>query len=120
MSDSIETTVAAHLDAWNAPAGSERDRAVASIYTDDVFVGEPQAALTGHAGVAQAIDGLQTGVPGAALTRTGSIQVVQDLATYTWALGPVGGTAVAAGRDVLVLRGGKISSLYVIIDGPDA
>lgn len=108
--------VDAHLEAWNSPSGPAREQAIAEIYTDDVFVGEPAAALTGHPGVEAAIAALQDQLPNTALSRTGPVQVSQDLVTYTWQLGPADGPAVATGRDVLIIRDDKVSSLYVLID----
>ncbi len=112
----IETLVARHLQAWNAEPGPERDRLVATTYAADVSVGEPGAAYRGHEGMAEAISRLQAQVPGAALTRTGPVQVAQDLVTYSWSLGAPGQPALAAGRDVLLLDDHVVSSLYVVID----
>ncbi|MBN9734983.1 MULTISPECIES: nuclear transport factor 2 family protein [unclassified Pseudonocardia] len=116
MTDPIGTLVDAHLDAWNGPAGPVRDAAVAEIYAPDVLVGEPDAARTGHAGMSEAIDALHAQVPGTAITRSGPVQRAQDLVTYTWVLGAEGRAPVASGRDVLLVRGGRITSLYVLID----
>lgn len=114
----IETVVATHLDVWNAPSGAQRARSIAAVYSPDVFVGEPQSALRGHAGMEQAIAGLQAQLPGTTISRSGPIQTVQDLITYPWTLGPSAGPAVASGRDVLLLRDDVITSLYVLIDAP--
>ena len=112
----IESLVAAHLDAWNAPAGPDRTGAITSVYSSDVFIGEPQGALRGHDGMEQAIDALQAQLPGTALTRSGPIQVAQDLVTYGWTLGSPGGPSLATGRDVLLVRDDEVVSLYVVID----
>lgn len=114
----IESVVEAHLSAWNSPAGEDRTRLISSVYSSDVFIGEPQGALRGHDGMAQAIAGLQTQLPGTSITRSGPIQVAQDLVTYAWTLGPAGGPAVATGRDVLLIRDDEVVSLYVVIDSP--
>lgn len=108
--------VAAHLDAWNAPEGPVRDGAVGAVYTDDVFVGEPDAAHRGHEGMSRAIAALHAQVPGAVISRSGPIGTAQDLVTYAWTLGVDGGPAVASGRDVLLLRDGRVSALYVLLD----
>jgi len=118
MKDSLEGIIAAHLDAWNAPSGPDRDRSVAEVYSPEVFVGEPGAALHGHSGMTKAISGLQAQIPGTTLSRSGPIQSVQDLVTYTWTLGVEGQPAIASGRDVLIVRDSKITSLYVLIDTP--
>jgi hypothetical protein len=118
VADSIETIVAAHLDAWNAPAGSDRDQSIADLYSPDVFVGEPGSAYRGHSGMTEAISALQAQLPDTAITRSGSIQSAQDLVTYSWTLGMEGQAVIASGRDVLIVREGKITSLYVLIDAP--
>jgi hypothetical protein len=118
MAASAEDVVAAHLDAWNAPDTPDRARAIAELYSPDVFIGEPGAAHRGHRGMAQAISALQAQLPRTAITRSGPIQTVQDLVTYTWELGARGGPAVATGRDVLIIREGRITCLYVLLDAP--
>ncbi|MFN3600985.1 MAG: hypothetical protein ACK4UY_06310 [Dietzia sp.] len=114
----LENLVGAHLDTWNSPSGPQRARAIATVYSTDVFVGEPGGALRGHRGVEQAIAGLQAQLPGAAITRTGPIQMSQDLVTYIWSLGRPNGPTLASGRDVLLIRDDLISHLYVVIDAP--
>lgn len=114
----IDAIVTTHLDTWNSPAGPERLRAIASVYSPDVIVGEPQRALTGHEGMEQAIADLQSQLPGTELRRSGPIQVAQDLVTYPWTLGTPDGPAVASGRDVLFLRDQDVAALYVVIDTP--
>jgi hypothetical protein len=113
---SVESIVVAHMEAWNAPAGPAREKAIAEAYTADVFVGEPDAGLTGHAGVEQAIAALQAQVPGMAITRGGPLREVRDLVTYPWTMGAEGAPPVVSGHDVLIIRDGKVSSLYVLID----
>jgi len=118
MKEPLESIVAAHLSAWNLPAGAERDKVVADVYSADVFVGEPDTAYHGHSGMTEAISGLQAQIPGTAISRSGPIQAVQDLITYSWDLGVDGQPPMASGRDVLIVREDKITSLYVLIDAP--
>jgi hypothetical protein len=114
----IAQLVAAHLDAWNAPEGPGRTQMITSVYPPDVYIGEPDGALRGHDGMEQAIAGLQAQLPQTTITRTGPIQVAQDMVTYAWSLGVPDGPAVATGRDVLIIGDDKVSSLYVVIDAP--
>ena len=116
MTVSVESAVSAHLDVRKAPAGPDRTNAIAHVYSSDVFIGEPDAKHQGHSGMAQAISALQTLLPGTSITRSGPIQEAQDLVTYTWKLGAGSGPVVATGRDVLILRDGQITSVYVLID----
>jgi hypothetical protein len=71
MAVSVEDTVSAHLNAWNAVDGPDRARAIAELYSPDVFIGEPDAAHHGHSGMAQAISALQAQLPGTGITRSG-------------------------------------------------
>lgn len=114
--DHIENIVAAHLAAWNASAGPDRTRLIASVYASDVLIGEPQRALCGHDGMEQAIASIQAQLPDTTISRSGPIQVAQDLVTYAWSLGAADGPVIAAGRDVLIIRDGKVVSLYIVID----
>ena len=114
-----EDAVAAHLDAWNAPDGPDRAKAIAGLYSPDVFIGEPEAQHRGHTGIAHAISALHAQFPGTAITRSGPIQIVPSLVTYTWKLGARGQPAIATGRDVLIFRDGLIASLCVLIDAPE-
>lgn len=118
MSDSYQSIIDAHLGTWNGAPGTERENSIASIYSPDVTIGEPDAAYTGHAGMNAAITGLQEQLPGTVITPSGPVQVAQDLVTYSWNLGPAGGAAIVTGRDVLIIRDGIIVSLYVLIDAP--
>lgn len=118
MATSIEDTISDHLLAWNSPAGAERDALVSKLYAADVTIGEPDASYTGHAGMVEAISGLQAAIPGTAITRSGPIQTAQELSTYSWNLGPTGGPVIVTGRDVVTIENGTITALYVIIDAP--
>lgn len=113
---SIDDVITAHLNTWNAPAGAARDESVAKTYSPDVFVGEPEAAHRGHAKMSAAIAALQAQLPGTVIRPSGPIQTAQDLVTYSWTLGVDGHEPIASGRDVLVVREGRITSLYVLID----
>jgi hypothetical protein len=117
---SVENIVAAHMEAWNAPPGHARQESIAKVYAADVFVGEPDARLTGHAGVEQAITALHAQLPGMTITRSGPLREAQDLVTYPWTIGAEGGPTIASGHDVLIVRDGKVSSLYVLIDSQDS
>jgi hypothetical protein len=88
------------------------------LYSPDVFIGEPGAEHRGLSGMAQAISALQAQMPGTAVTRSGPIQTAQNLATYTWQLAAEAQPPIATGRDVLLMRDGRISSVYVLIDAP--
>ncbi|WP_158717584.1 hypothetical protein [Streptomyces sp. NRRL WC-3744] len=70
MNTPIAQVVAEHLAVWNAPAGEERSRSIAALYSHDVIVAEPDTVYHGHDGVAEAIDALQAAVPGTGSART--------------------------------------------------
>ena len=113
----VESIVAAHLEVFNAPAGPAREKAIAQLYTEDVVAGKPDVRLTGHAGVDQAVAGMQAQLPGMRVTRNGPVQAVHELVIFAWTTGPEGGPAVVSGSEVLIIRdGNKVSNLYVLID----
>lgn len=118
MAASIASLVEKHLNIWNSLPSEERTTAVARLYSSDVLIAESVATYSGHAGVEQAIDGLRAALPGMQLELTGPIQTAQDLSTYSWSLGPEDGAVVVTGRDVLTIKGGAITALHVLIDGP--
>ena len=113
---SVESIVTAHIEAWNAPSGPARQESIANVYTTDVFVGEPDGRLTGQAGVEQAITTLQAQLAGMSISRSGPLREAQDLVTYPWTVGADGGPTIVSGHDVLIIRDGKVSRLYVLID----
>lgn len=90
MTTNIAHIVDEHIAMWNSPAGEKRGRSIASVYATSVRVAEPDAVHHGHAGVAQAIDALES-VPGMQIRLTSPRQTAQDLTTYSWAFGPEGG-----------------------------
>ena len=114
--DSIHALVTRHLNVWSSPPGGQRSSEVSAVYTEDVFVGEPDASYTGRDGLEQAIAGLQGALPNMVLTLNGNIQTAQDMSTYAWNLGPEGAPPVVTGRDVILVAEGAIASVYVVID----
>lgn len=114
--ESYESIIDAHLRTWNRMPGTQREQAIASIYSPDVTIGEPGAAYVGHAGMTEAISGLQAQLPGTVITRSGPLQTAQDLVTYSWSLGPAGGSTMVTGRDVIIIQENRITSVYVLID----
>jgi hypothetical protein len=118
MSTSIAQVATRHLAIWNSPAGAQRTRSIAETYSSDVLVAESDAVYHGHAGVARAIDGLHSALPGMRLELSGAIQTAQALSTYSWTLGPAGAAPVVTGRDVITVQDGVIDSVYVFIDAP--
>ncbi|MBG7702521.1 nuclear transport factor 2 family protein [Streptomyces sp. MC1] len=116
MNTPIAQVVAEHLAVWNAPAGEERSRSIAALYSHDVIVAEPDTVYHGHDGVAEAIDALQAAVPGMRLELSGAIQTVQSLSTYSWNLRVAAGEPAATGRDVIDVQDRVITSVHVFLD----
>jgi hypothetical protein len=81
-----------------------------------IVVGEPDGRLAGRAGVEQAITTLQAQLAGMSISRSGPLREAQDLVTYPWTVGADGGPTIVSGHDVLIIRDGKVSRLYVLID----
>lgn len=116
MKTSIAEVIAGHLAVWNAPAGEERSRSIAAIYSSDALVAEENAVYHGHDGVARAIDALQAAIPGMHLELSSAIQTVQSLSTYSWNLKVAAEAPVASGRDIIQVQEGVITSVHVFLD----
>jgi len=119
MPDSLADIVGTHIAIWNSTDSKERTLAIAATYAEDVVVAEPDTLRHGHLGLAETVDALEP-VPDMQIRITGPLQTAQDLTTYPWAFGPEGGPAVVSGRDVITIRDGLITALYVLIDPPQA
>ena len=120
MTMSIDDHVAAHLAAWNSTDGPERERAIAAAYATDVVVHDPGGTSRGRIGMAEAIAGVQAQLPNTMVRRTAPIRSVNDLVTFPWAIGPDGQPPMATGRDVLIIGGDAITTVYVLLDTPES
>ena len=113
----IETLVAHHLATWSEDDAERRRAVYAELYDPDVRLVEPSGEERGHEALDAAIAGLRGQLPpGSAFALDGAVSHHHDAATYRWRLGPLDGALLATGSDVLLLRDGRIATVYVFVD----
>jgi ribosomal protein L2 len=97
--------------------GTRRMAAIADLYTADAVLYEPDAAVTGHAAISQAVETLLSSLPpNVAFTAIGSAIGHHGLGRLCWQAGPSGGPAAVTGTDVARFEGALIQTLHVLID----
>jgi hypothetical protein len=95
---------------------TRRRAAIEELYTDDCQVFVPPGIFVGHAALDKFAGELRATHPHFAYTATGEPQVLHNAARLLWESGPPGERAAYTGEDVIVVRDGKISVLYVFLD----
>lgn len=105
---------------------SERDAglraaAIRDLFAPDAVLYEPDSIATGHDEIAQAVDDLLASLPPAfVFSPIGPAVGHHGLARLRWRAGPPEGPVAVTGTDVARIEAGRIASLHVFIDPPDA
>jgi hypothetical protein len=98
-----------------------RIEAVRELYAKDAVLYEPQASVTGHAAISEAVTALLAGMPPNFVFRAVGPAVGHNGAgRLKWRSGPPDGPAIVTGTDVALFEGGLIRSLYVFLDPTSA
>jgi len=101
---------------------SERDAgrrmaAITELYMADAVLYEPDALMTGHAAISQAVETLLSRLPSDfVFTATGPAIGHHGLGQLRWQAGPSGGPAAVTGTDVARFEGARIQTLHVLLD----
>lgn len=104
----------------------ERDRArrtaaIRDLYAPDAVLYEPDGVATGHDEIADAVEALLASLPPAfVFSPIGPAVGHHGLARLRWRSGPPEGPVAVTGTDVARIEAGRIASLHVFIDPPDA
>jgi len=105
---------------------SERDAgvraaAIRDLFASDAILYEPDSSATGHDAIAQAVEELLASLPPAfVFSPIGPAVGHHGLARLRWRAGPPEGPVAVTGTDVARIEAGRIASLHVFIDPPDA
>ena len=98
---------------------NERDESLRLPLLSELYA--PDARFADHDGIAIGTDAINDKVrelhartPGFEFIA-GRFYEVQDLATVEWSYGPAGAEPVIQGTDVVIVRDGRIASLYVYL-----
>lgn len=93
--------------------------ALEELYTEDATLFEPQAAVTGHQAISDAVDALQASMPpDFVFTAAGPAVGHNGVARLHWRVGPPDGPAAVTGTDVAHVENGRIKALHVFLDPP--
>jgi SnoaL-like domain len=119
MSDMIETLLLRNLQEVFGEGDSARRRAaIEELYTEDCAVLLPLGRYVGRAALDQVAGELRAGHPSFVYSPHRPPQVVQDGGRLAWGSGPPGEPPCYTGLDVVIVRDGKIATLYVFLDLP--
>jgi hypothetical protein len=100
---------------------SRRMNAIAELYAEDATLYEPDALATGHAAISQAVDVLLSGLPpNFVFTAIGPAVGHHGMGRLRWQSGPPNGPVAVTGTDVARIDSGRIQTLHVFLDPPDA
>ncbi len=98
-----------------------RIAAIRDLYSLDAVLYEPDGIATGRDAITQAVEDLLTSLPPAfVFSPMGPAVGHHGLARLRWRAGPPDGPAAVTGTDVARIEAGRIVSLHVLIDPPDA
>jgi hypothetical protein len=119
MSNIIETLLLRNLQEVFGEGDPVRRRAaIEELYAEDCVVLLPIGRYVGHQALDQIAGELRAGHPTFVYTPHSAPQVVQDACRIAWGSGPAGEPPRYTGLDVIIVRDGKIATLYVFLDSP--
>ena len=104
------------MEIFNERSETARFAAMKKYYADDIVFYEPQAIYRGHEAINRVAKDILDKSPGWEFQPVRPLTANHDLIILGWGFGPPGEVMVK-GKDVLLLEGGKIKSLYVVIEG---
>ena len=119
MSDIIETLLLRNLqEVFGEGDLARRRAAIEELYTEDCTVLLPIGRYVGRAALDRVAGELRASHPSFVYTPHRPPQAVQDGGRLAWGSGPLGEPPRYTGLDVIVVRDGKIATLYVFLDPP--
>jgi SnoaL-like domain len=102
------------LGVFNERDESLRLPLLAELYTPDARFADHDGVAVGAHAIDEKIRALHARTPGFVFQEGRSYEV-QDLATLEWSYGPEGADPVVLGTDVVIVRDGRIASLWVYL-----
>ena len=114
--DTAERIVDAYLACWNEHDPDRRKTAISTAWHVDARSVDPLADVTGHAAIAEMMDGVNVQMPGHRFERIGAVRAHHDVVHWAWAMCAPDGTQVLTGVDTAHVCDGLITSLYGFFD----
>lgn len=105
---------------FNERDATRRASAIGGLYAVDAVLYEPDAAVSGHLAINNAVEALTSSLPANfTFAAMGPAVGHHGLARLHWQLGPPGGPASVTGTDVARIEHGLIRALHVFLDSSD-
>ncbi|EJL81583.1 hypothetical protein PMI16_04654 [Herbaspirillum sp. CF444] len=94
----------------------KRRAAIAELYTEDCVLYVPPGRFEGREALDKFAGDLRATHPHFVYTPHGKPQALHDAGRLTWGSGPRDQAPDYTGLDVIIVRDGKIATLYVFLD----
>jgi hypothetical protein len=95
---------------------TRRRAAIEELYTEDCVLYVPPGNFVGRAAVDKFAGDLRATHPHFVYTPHGEPQALHNAGRLAWGSGPPGEAPDYTGLDVIIVRDGKIATLYVFLD----
>lgn len=95
---------------------ARRRAAVDELWAEDGVLYVPPGMIVGHEAIDKFAGELRATHPNYVYTPLGAPQVLHDAGRLAWSSGPRGDAPAYTGWDVITVRAGRISALYVFLD----
>lgn len=95
---------------------ARRRAAIAELWAPDGALHVPPGTVIGAEAINAFAGDLRATHPHFVYTPHGAPQVAQDAGHLAWGSGPAGEEAAYTGRDVILVKDGRIAALYVFLD----
>ena len=108
---------------WNDRNPDSRLKAMRNVYATDIVFYESNDGppFRGYEEINGLVEKLQTQWPiEFAFELTAPSRINHEVQHITWKLGIPGQPPVATGSDIAIVEEGKIKSLHLLLDGPEA
>ena len=117
MTISIETLLERNMrEVFGEHDAVKRQAAVAVLFTDHcVFIG-PDGRHEGRSAIADAAAAIQQRFPAFTYSMLNPPQSIDRVGRLAWASGPPDAPRKVTGMDIVVVREGRIASLYTFLD----
>lgn len=117
QSDLLERNL---LSVFNERDPQRRIAAVSELYTVNAVMYEPENIVTGQTAISSTVGTFLGSLPpGFRFAPRGAAVGHHDIIGLRWTGSIPDGTVIVTGTDVAHLHGGRIASLYVLIDPPN-
>jgi ketosteroid isomerase-like protein len=103
-------------DVFGEGDAARRRAAIKELYTDDCVVDVPQGVFVGHDALDKLAGEMRATHPNSVYTPLGAPQALHNAGRLAWGSGPRGKKPDYTGSDVIVVRDGKIATLYAFLD----